>query len=53
MNRIWAIIYPLWFIRRDQALSGFVAILKQKIRKKKEKKEEEEEEKLEPINDFS
>jgi hypothetical protein len=55
----WAIIHPLWFIRRDQALSGFVVILKTKNKKKKkEKKKEKEkkeevEDKLEPINDFS
>jgi hypothetical protein len=41
----WAIIHPLWFIRRDQALSGFVVILKQKIRKKKEKKKKKKKKK--------
>jgi len=45
MNRIWAIIYPLWFIRRDQALSGFVVILKQKIRRKKRKKKKKKKKK--------
>jgi hypothetical protein len=41
----WAIIHPLWFIRRDQALSGFVVILKQKIRRKKRKKKKKKKKK--------